>query len=131
MVGRAWSAGLTLRARCFRLGLCSGPPEAGLDLLKRHRTGCSGASKTAGFNGAAVYFKVLPNLSVLAGADLPPDKLVPLFRHCKIKRIDRVFEFQLDKRQLAETPIARARGLGTCAKRWKERGLCPRRSTAC
>src|SRR5438034_2207213 len=36
-------------------------------------------------------------------ADLPPDKLVRLFRHCKIKRIDRVFEFQLDKRQLRET----------------------------
>jgi hypothetical protein len=51
----------------------------------------------------AVDFKVLPNLSVLAGADLPPEKLVPLFRHCKIKRIDRVFELQLDKRQLTET----------------------------
>ena len=50
-----------------------------------------------------VDLKVLPNLCVLAGADLPPDKLVPLFRHCKIKRIDRVFEFQLDKRQLTET----------------------------
>ena len=53
----------------------------------------------------AVDFKVLPNLCVLAGADLPPDKLVPLFRHCKIKRIDRVFEFQLDKRQLTETTL--------------------------
>jgi hypothetical protein len=50
-----------------------------------------------------VDFKVLPNLCVLAGADLPPEKLVPLFRHCKINRIDRVFEFQLDKRQLKET----------------------------
>jgi hypothetical protein len=50
-----------------------------------------------------VDFKVLPNLCVLAGADLPPEKLVPLFRHCKINRIDRVFEFQLDKRQLTET----------------------------
>jgi len=46
---------------------------------------------------------VLPNQCVLAGADLPPEKLVPLFRHCKINRIDRVFEFQLDKRQLTET----------------------------
>ena len=53
----------------------------------------------------AVDFKVLPNLCVLAGADLPPDKLVPLFRHCKIKRIDRVVEFQLDKRQLTETTL--------------------------
>ncbi len=51
----------------------------------------------------AVDFKVLPNQCVLAGADLPPEKLVPLFRHCKINRIDRVFEFQLDKRQLTET----------------------------
>jgi hypothetical protein len=50
-----------------------------------------------------VDFKVLPNLCVLAGADLPPEKLVPLFRHCKIKRIDRVFELQLDKRQLKES----------------------------
>jgi hypothetical protein len=53
----------------------------------------------------AVDFKVLPNLCVLAGADLPPEKLVPLFRHCKIKRIDRVVEFQLDKRQLTETTM--------------------------
>jgi hypothetical protein len=51
----------------------------------------------------AVDFKVLPNLCVLAGADLPPEKLVPLFRHCKIKRIDRVFALQLDKRRLTET----------------------------
>jgi hypothetical protein len=50
-----------------------------------------------------VDLKVLPNLCVLAGADLPPDKLVPLFRHCRIRRIDRVIEFQLDKRQLTET----------------------------
>jgi hypothetical protein len=51
----------------------------------------------------AVDFKVLSNHCVLAGADLPPEKLVPLFRHCKIIRVDRVFEFQLDKRQLTET----------------------------
>ena len=59
----------------------------------------------------AVDLKVLPNLCVLAGADLPPNKLVPLFRHCKIKRIDRVFEFQLHSKQLTETtwqmPLAR------------------------
>lgn len=51
----------------------------------------------------ALDFRVLPNLCVLAGADLPPEKLLPLFRHCKIKRIDRVFEFHLDKRQLTDT----------------------------
>jgi hypothetical protein len=50
-----------------------------------------------------VDFKVLPNLCVLAGADLPREKLVSLFRHCKIKRIDRVFELLLDKRQLTQT----------------------------
>ena len=50
-----------------------------------------------------VDFKVLPNFCVLAGADLPAEKLVLLFRHCRIKRIDRIFEFQLDKKQLTET----------------------------
>jgi hypothetical protein len=49
-----------------------------------------------------VDLKVLPNLCVLAGADLPPNKLVPLFCYCRIRRIDRVIEFQLDKRQLTE-----------------------------
>lgn len=49
-------------------------------------------------------FRVLPNLCIFAGSDLPPEKLVPLFRCCKIKRIDRVLEFQLNPRQLAETP---------------------------
>ncbi|MGD9856973.1 MAG: hypothetical protein AB7U20_18645 [Planctomycetaceae bacterium] len=51
----------------------------------------------------ATEFRVLPNLCVFAGADLPAEKLVPLFRSCQIKRIDRVLEFQLDKRQLVET----------------------------
>lgn len=50
-----------------------------------------------------VNLEVLPNLCVLAGADLPPDKLVPLFRYCRIRRIDRIIEFQLNKRQLTET----------------------------
>jgi hypothetical protein len=50
-----------------------------------------------------VDFKVLTNFCVLAGADLPPEKLVPLFRHCRIKRIDHIFEFQLEKKQLTET----------------------------
>ena len=52
----------------------------------------------------ATEFNALPNLCVFAGADLPPDTLVPLFRYCKIRRIDRVLEFQLDKKQLTETP---------------------------
>jgi hypothetical protein len=52
----------------------------------------------------ATEFNALPNLCVLAGADLPPETLVPLFRYCKIQRIDRVLEFQLDKKQFTETP---------------------------
>lgn len=52
----------------------------------------------------AMEFNALPNLCVFAGADLPSETLVPLFRYCKIRRIDRVFEFQLDKKQFTETP---------------------------
>lgn len=48
--------------------------------------------------------KVLANLCVLAGVDLPLTTLVPLFRYCKIKRLDRLVEFQFDKRQLADLP---------------------------
>ena len=48
-------------------------------------------------------FKALPNLSVFAGAGLDRDKLLPLFRYGVIKRIDQVFEFQLDRRRMAET----------------------------
>ena len=51
-------------------------------------------------------FKALPNLSVFAGAGLGRDKLVPLFRHCVIKKIDQVFEFKLDQRRLSESPAA-------------------------
>jgi hypothetical protein len=49
-------------------------------------------------------FKVLPNLSVFAGAGLRSELLMPLFRYCVIKRIDQVFEFQLDRRRIAEAP---------------------------
>ena len=49
-------------------------------------------------------FHALPNLNILAGSDLSPKKLVPLFRYCKIHRIDRIFEFHLDKRRLTEMP---------------------------
>lgn len=54
----------------------------------------------------ATEFNALPNLCVFAGADLPPETLVPLFRYCNIQRIDRVLEFQLDKKQFTETPSA-------------------------
>lgn len=49
-------------------------------------------------------FQVLPNLSLLAGADWGPDKLVPLFRYCKVIRIDRVLEFQLSKKHIKALP---------------------------
>ncbi len=52
----------------------------------------------------ATEFQALPNLCIFAAGDLSPDILVPLFRYCKIKRIDRIIEFQLDKKQFAQTP---------------------------
>ncbi|MEW6375951.1 MAG: hypothetical protein AB1502_09225, partial [Thermodesulfobacteriota bacterium] len=52
----------------------------------------------------AENFRVLPNLCVFAGADLPVEKLIPLFRYCRIKRIDRIFEFQLDRKAMNEMP---------------------------
>jgi hypothetical protein len=48
--------------------------------------------------------KVLPSGSILAGPGLAMDVLVPLFRFCKIKRIDQLYEFQLDRKHLAEMP---------------------------
>lgn len=48
--------------------------------------------------------KVLPNHCIFAGAGLEMDKLECLFRYCRIKRIDQVFEFQLDRRRLVELP---------------------------
>lgn len=53
----------------------------------------------------ATEFNALPNLCVFAGADLSPDTLVLLFRYCKIQRIDRILEFQLDKKQFTETHV--------------------------
>ena len=51
-------------------------------------------------------FKVLPDLSVLAGADLDPKILAVLFRYCRTKRIDRVLQFRVDKAALKEMPSA-------------------------
>jgi hypothetical protein len=47
---------------------------------------------------------VLPNNSILAGPGRDVDGLVPLFRCCKVKRIDQVYEFQLDRKHLAQMP---------------------------
>ena len=49
-------------------------------------------------------FKALPNRTILAGSDRPIDGLVPLFRFLKISRIDRVFEFEVDRKRLKEAP---------------------------
>ena len=54
--------------------------------------------------------KVLPNNSIYAGAGQEMDRLVCLFRHCRIKRIDEVFEFQLEPRRLAQTPAGSSPG---------------------
>lgn len=54
----------------------------------------------------AVIFQALPTLSVFAGAGLPHETLVPLFRHGVIKRIDQVFEFRLDRKRLAQAPAS-------------------------
>jgi hypothetical protein len=48
--------------------------------------------------------KVLPSNSIFAGPGLAMDRLVPLFRFCKIKRIDQLYEFQLDRKHLTEMP---------------------------
>jgi len=50
--------------------------------------------------------KVLPDLSVLAGIDLPPETLATLFRHCKIKAIRPIITFRLDKKTMAEVASA-------------------------
>jgi hypothetical protein len=48
--------------------------------------------------------KVVPGGAVFAGADLPLEKLVPLFRCCVVKRIDQVYELQIDRKRLAQLP---------------------------
>ncbi|MBI4662102.1 MAG: hypothetical protein HY735_25045 [Verrucomicrobia bacterium] len=46
----------------------------------------------------------LADLRVLAGVDLPLATLLPLFRHCRVERLDRVLEFRLDKKVMQEVP---------------------------
>jgi hypothetical protein len=58
----------------------------------------------------ATVFKALPNLSVFAGAGLAWETLVPLFRYGRIKRIDQVYEFHLDRKSLAESSSTRSPG---------------------
>jgi hypothetical protein len=58
----------------------------------------------------ATLFKAQPDLSVLAGAGLGWEKLVPLFRYGTIRRIDQVFEFRLDRKRIAAAPSTSAPG---------------------
>jgi hypothetical protein len=58
----------------------------------------------------AMVFKVQPDLSVFAGAGLAWEKLVPLCRHGTIRRIDQVYEFRLDRKRLAGSPLTSSPG---------------------
>jgi hypothetical protein len=49
-------------------------------------------------------------LSVHAGAGLSRQTLVPLFRHCTIKKITETFEFQLDRKRMALQPAGTSPG---------------------
>ncbi len=53
----------------------------------------------------ATVFKAQPDLSVFAGAGLAWEKLVPLFQHATIRRIDQVYEFRFDRKRLAGSPV--------------------------
>lgn len=49
-------------------------------------------------------FRVLSDFTVYAGSNLPPEILIPLFKFCEVKKIDRVFEFRLSKKALKNAP---------------------------
>ena len=48
--------------------------------------------------------KVMPDLSILAGIDLPVETLATLFRYCRIKLIRPIVTFQLDAKVMATVP---------------------------
>lgn len=48
--------------------------------------------------------KVQPNLEVLAGAGLPHQTLLPLFRYGVVKKIGEVYELKLDRRRFSQVP---------------------------
>ena len=52
----------------------------------------------------ALDLVVQPDLSILAGEDLPLETLVPLLRSCKIQRIDRIISLRLTKKHLLAVP---------------------------
>jgi hypothetical protein len=57
-----------------------------------------------------VEFRALPNLCVFAGIDVSSEKLITLFHYTRIKKIDRIFEFQLDKKAMSEMPSRTSTG---------------------
>lgn len=67
-------------------------------------TGTLGLSRMPPVPPLSTDLTVQSNLSVLAGAGLPFEELVPLFRYCTIRRVDQMFELQLDRRRIAEAP---------------------------
>ncbi len=48
--------------------------------------------------------RVLSDFTVYAGSNLPPENLIPLFKFCEVKKIDRVFEFRISKKALKNAP---------------------------
>ena len=50
------------------------------------------------------------NLAIFAGAGLDFEKLISLFRFCKIKRIDQFIEFQVNPKRLREMPSRSSAG---------------------
>jgi hypothetical protein len=54
--------------------------------------------------------KAMPDLSIVAGAGLARETLIPLFRHCEITKIKEVSEFRLDPKRLALEPAGATPG---------------------
>jgi hypothetical protein len=51
-----------------------------------------------------------PKQTIRAGTGLSRQTLVPLFRHCKIRKISEVCEFQLDRKRMAQAPAGTSPG---------------------
>jgi hypothetical protein len=66
--------------------------------------GMLGLEKAPRAPDLADTFKVGADLSVFAGMGLAREKLVHLFRHGVIKRIDEVCEFRLDRKRMTQAP---------------------------
>ncbi len=55
-------------------------------------------------------FKATSSLGVDAGVGLPHEKLVPLFRYCRIEKIAEVCEFRLDRKKMDLAPAGTSPG---------------------